>query len=87
MWGWRDDGSTVKSTGYFFRGPRFNYQHPHATLQLSVTPVQRIWPPCADLHADTTLVHTKINLKTKLGPCLMGHRFNLTLGRQRQVYL
>jgi hypothetical protein len=27
-WGWRD-GSTVKSTGSFFRGPGFDFQHQH----------------------------------------------------------
>ena len=38
--GWRD-GSAAKSTGCSSRGPGFNSQHPHGSLQLSGTPVPR----------------------------------------------
>lgn len=37
MTGWRD-GSVIKSSGSSSRGPRFNFQHPHGSLQLSVIP-------------------------------------------------
>ena len=33
------DSSVVKSTGCSFRGLGFTSQHPHGSLQLSVTPV------------------------------------------------
>lgn len=35
--GWRD-GSVIKSPGCSSRGSRFNVQHPHGSLQLSVIP-------------------------------------------------
>ena len=35
----RRDGSLVKSTDYFFRGPRFESQYPHGRSQPSVRPV------------------------------------------------
>jgi hypothetical protein len=37
-WGWKD-GSEVKSFGCSFRAPAFESQHPHGSLQLSVTSV------------------------------------------------
>lgn len=37
--GWRDS-SEIKSTGCFFRGPRFDSQHPHVGLQTSITSMQ-----------------------------------------------
>lgn len=33
------DDSVIKSTGCFFRGPRFCTQYPHGDLQPSITPV------------------------------------------------
>ena len=37
--GGRRDGSVVKSTGCSSQGPKFNFQHPHGSSQLSPTPV------------------------------------------------
>jgi hypothetical protein len=37
-YGWRD-GSVIKSTGCSSRGQRFDSQHPHGSLQSSLTPV------------------------------------------------
>lgn len=59
----------VKSTRYSCRGPRFDFQHPHGSPQLSVTPVTgdlisssgflrhqaRTW--CIDIRADKASIH------------------------------
>jgi hypothetical protein len=53
-WGWRV-GSAVKSTDCSSRGSGFNSQHPHGSLQLSVTP--RSDP--SDIDAGKTSMHIK----------------------------
>ena len=63
------DGSVVTNTGCFFRGPRFDSQHPHSSSQPSVTPVpgclrspsglqkHQIHMWCANKHSGKTLTH------------------------------
>jgi hypothetical protein len=78
------DGPAVKSTGCSFRGPTFNSQHLHGSLQMSVTPVpgnsmlssglcgyQYAWW-CTDIHAGKTPIHIKYILflkKETVPPC------------------
>ncbi|ERE75120.1 IQ domain-containing protein H [Cricetulus griseus] len=52
-WGWRD-GSEVKSTGCFSRGPEFNSQQPHDGSKPSIMRSGALfWP--AGTHGDITL--------------------------------
>ena len=39
------DGSAIEITGCPSREPRFNFQHPHSRLQLSVPPVPGVLNP------------------------------------------
>jgi len=39
----------VKRCGYFSRGPRFEFQHPHGNSQASASPVLRDWMPSSGL--------------------------------------
>ena len=47
-WGWRD-GSAVKSKGGFSRGPGFNFQYLHGSLQPSATLIPRDPTPFSGL--------------------------------------
>jgi hypothetical protein len=56
-------GSEVKSPGCSSKGPRFNSQHPHGSLQISVTPVPGDLTPshtCASSQ-NTSIHKIKIN--------------------------
>lgn len=79
-------------------GPRFNSQHPHGSLQLSITPVSEDLTPSFGLWApDTqevqkctcyqTLMHVKLKgkKKSKLGMAVNG--LISALERQREVNL
>jgi hypothetical protein len=57
--GWRD-GSIVKSTGRYSRGPRFCSQHPHGSSQLSVIPVSGDLTPS---HRHTPQQNTNAQVK------------------------
>jgi hypothetical protein len=61
------EGSAVKSTGYLFRGPRFDSQDPHSGSNPQGSsalfwPPQSQWPNCAwiDTRAGKTLVYIKL---------------------------
>jgi hypothetical protein len=63
VWGWRDDGSVVKSTDYSSRGSEFNFQQPHDGSQTSIMEYGALfW--CAGLYAGRALIYTnkQINL-------------------------
>lgn len=58
--GWID-GSEVRSTDCFSRGPRFNYQHSYCRSQLSVFPILGHQTPSSDLHgyfSNVVFIHT-----------------------------
>lgn len=67
---WRE-GPAVRNSGYSYRGPLSNSQHPHGDSQLSVTPVpgessglqrHQVHTWYTDLHAGKALIHRR---KTK----------------------
>ena len=51
----RMDASVVRSTGWTFRGPGLDSQHPHGSSQLSVTPVSGDLMPSSVLLGDQAL--------------------------------
>jgi hypothetical protein len=65
--GGQRDNSAVKSTGCFSRGPGFNFQFPHGSSQVSITPVLRDLVPShryacrqnTSAHKNTLIKNTK----------------------------
>lgn len=63
--GWRNV-PVVKNTGYFSKGPLFNYHQPHSGLKPPVTPApEGLMPSFASLNK--SLAHgAQMNLKTDI---------------------
>jgi hypothetical protein len=65
------DGSVVKNTVCSSKGPRFNSQHPHGSLKLSVTPVPR------GLHTNAHKIKlNELFIKESFSQVAVVHAFN-----------
>jgi hypothetical protein len=69
------DGSAVKTTDSFSRGPEFNSQQPHGASQPSIMGSDALFWNEA-VHAGRPLIYINKSLKNKIKPGVVAHAFN-----------